>query len=101
SRSPRRCRRGSRTHSRSQPADDLLRFLARERAQRLGVLRAVALELHHDLDRDLVVGCLEDLDDVVAPERDVDADELPAGLLDRELPLLDALAPSRQARETL
>src|SRR5262245_55119970 len=79
-----------------EPPDDLLRLLPRERPQRLGVLRAEALELHQHLDRDLVVGRLEDLDDVVAPERDVDADQLPAGGLDHPLPLLDPFAPARQ-----
>ena len=44
---------------------------------------------------------LEDLDDVVAAERDVDADELPAGLLDDPLALLDPLAPGRQPRDAL
>jgi hypothetical protein len=53
----------------------------------------VPLELHQDLGRSVVVGRLEDLDHVVAPERHVDTDELPAGLLDDPLALLDALAP--------
>ena len=59
----------------SQPPDDVLGLLAGEGAQRLRVLGAVAVELHQDLDRDVVVGRLEDLDHVVATERDVDADE--------------------------
>src|SRR5437588_12359007 len=82
-------------------ADDLLRLFTRERTQRLGVLGAVAVELHQDLDRDLVVGSLEDLDDVVAAERDVDADQLAARVRDDLLALLDALAPLRQARIAL
>ena len=45
-----------------------------KRAQGLGVLGAVALELHQDLGGVVVVGRLEDLDDVVAAERHVDAD---------------------------
>ena len=61
------------------------------------MFRAVALELHQDLDGDFVVGRLEDLDDVVPSQRHVDADEAPAGLLDRPLALLDTLAPARQA----
>src|SRR4051794_34939658 len=80
-----------------QPADDPLGLLARERAQRLRVLGAEALELHQDLDGELVGRRLEDLDDVVAPERDVDADQAAARLLDHALALLDPLAPAREA----
>ena len=65
--------------------------------QRLGVLGAVALEAHEDLGRHLVVRGLEDLDDVVAPERDVDADQPPARLLDDPFALLHALAPRGQS----
>src|SRR5262249_6747558 len=87
--------------SSSKLADDLLRFLARERAQRLGVLGAVAVQLHQDLDRDVVVGRLEDLHDVVAAERHVHTDQLAAGVGDDPLALLDALPPLRQARVAL
>src|SRR5262245_45934613 len=87
--------------SNSQLADDLLCLFARERSQRLGVLGAVAVELHQDLDRDVVVGRLEDLDHVVAAERDVHAHERSAGLGDDLLALLDPLAPLRQPRVAL
>src|SRR5205085_10393181 len=82
-------------------ADDLFGFVASEGAQRFRVLGAVALQLHDDLGRGLVVGCLEDLDHVVAAERDVDADEGSARLRNRALPVLDALAPRRQAGDAL
>src|ERR671938_550462 len=88
-------------HTPSEPLDDVLGLLAREGPERLGLLGAVSLELHQDLDRDLVVGRLEDLDDVVAAERDVDADQRPARLLDRPLALLDALAPGGEACDAL
>src|SRR5579864_7262657 len=78
--------------------DDLLGLVAGERAQCLGLLAAAGAELRHDLERDLVVRGLEDLDDVVAPERHPHADELPARLLDYVLAVLDPLAPRRQAR---
>jgi hypothetical protein len=65
------------------------------------MLRPEPLELHQDLDRDRVVGRLEDLDDVVAAERHIDADELAAGRLDDPLALLDPLAPRRQAGDAL
>ena len=55
-------------------------FLAREAAEGLRVLGAVPLELHQDLGRLVVVGALEDLDHVVAPERDVDTDQAAARL---------------------
>src|SRR5712691_7882907 len=86
---------------RSEPADDLLGFLARERAQSLRVLGAETLEFEEDLDGELVVGGLEDLDDVVAAEGHVHADEAPARVLDDALSLLDTLAPGRQARDAL
>src|SRR5437763_14468055 len=91
---PRSCRR-------LEPADDRLGLVAREGAKGLGVLGAVALELQDDLGRGLVVRGLEDLDDVVAAERDVDADELAAGLGDRALAVLDALAPSGKSGNAL
>ncbi len=69
--------------------------------KRLGVLGAVAVELHQDLDRHLVVGSLEDLDDVVAAECDVHADERSSGAFDDPLALLDPLAPARQSGEAL
>ena len=49
--------------------------------------------LRDDLERDLVVGRLEHLDDVVAAERHPDADERSARLLDRPLALFHAVAP--------
>src|SRR5947207_169063 len=84
-----------------KPTDDLLGLVASEGAEGLGVLGAVALELQDDLGRRLVVGRLEDLDDVVAAERHVDADELAAGLGDRALAVLDALAPGGQPGDAL
>src|SRR5207248_8692483 len=80
----------------SQLADDLFGLVARERAQRLRVLAAGLAELRHDLERGLVVGRLEHLDDVVAAERHPDADELPAGLLDQPFAVLDAVSPGRE-----
>ncbi len=65
------------------------------------MLGAVALELHQNLCGRVVVGRLEDLDHVVAPERDVDADQLPAGVLDHALAFLDALPPGRQPGDAL
>jgi 23S rRNA pseudouridine2605 synthase len=65
------------------------------------VLGAVSLQLEQDLGSGVVVGGLEDLDHVVAPERDVDADEAAAGGVDDALAFLDALAPGGQAREPL
>src|SRR5437016_5621283 len=85
----------------SQLADDPFRLLARERAQRLGLLAAGCAELCDDLERDLVVGRLEHLDDVVAAERHPNADELPARLLDQPLAVLDAVAPRRQPGASL
>jgi 23S rRNA pseudouridine2605 synthase len=65
------------------------------------VLCAVALELHQDLGGRLVVGGLEDLDHVVAAERDIDPDQAPARRLDHVLALFDPLAPGGQARDAL
>jgi len=65
------------------------------------VLGAVSLELQDDLRGGLVVGRLEDLDHVVAPERDVDADEAAAGVADDPLPVLDALTPGRKPCDAL
>ena len=61
----------------------------------------VPLELQDDLSRGLVVGRLEDLDHVVAPERDVDADEAAAGLADDPLAVFDPLTPGREPRNAL
>src|SRR5438094_789309 len=82
-------------------ADDLFGLLAREGAKCLRVLGPVPLELQDDLGRCFVVRRLEDLDHVVAAERDVNADEAAAGLADDPLAVLDTLAPGRQARDTL
>src|SRR5262249_10826931 len=48
-----------------------------------------------------VVRRVENLDDVVAAERHIHADERAAGLVDDPLPLLDPLAPGGQARDSL
>ena len=70
---------------------------ARVKARRVSVCSAPwRLEPRHDLERGLVVGRLEDLDDVVAAERHPDADELAAGLLDLALAVLDPVAPRGQ-----
>jgi len=58
-------------------------------------------KLRDDLERGLVVGGLEDLDHVVAAERHPDADELPAGLLDLSLAVLDPVTPRRQSHPSL
>src|SRR5262249_59289549 len=76
-------------------------FVAGEGLPGLGGLGAEALELHQDLDGRLVVRRVEDLDDVVAAERHVHADELAACLVDDALALLDPLAPGRQPRDAL
>jgi hypothetical protein len=65
------------------------------------MLCAEPLELHQDLHRHRVVGCLEDLHHVVAAERHVDADQRPARRFDDVLAFLDALAPGRQAGDPL
>ena len=75
-------------------ANDFFRFFARERAEGLRVLGAIALELEHDLHRKVVVRRAEDLDDVIAPERHVDADQLPSRVFDHPLAFFDALAPA-------
>ena len=56
-----------------------------------------AADGQEDLVRGLVVGRLEDLDDVVAAEGHVRVDEAAAPRLDRLLGLLDAVAPGRHA----
>src|SRR3954463_2824610 len=86
---------------RLQASDDLLGFFAREGPQGLGVLRAETLQLHQDLDRELVVGRLEDLDDVVTAHRDEQADERASRLVDDALAFLDPLAPRRKSRDAL
>src|SRR5581483_8781168 len=85
----------------SEAFDDGFGLFAREGAERLRRLGAVAAEARHDLERRVVVGSLEDLDDVVAAERHPDADELAARLLDLALAVLDPVAPRGQAHATL
>src|SRR5919204_4151355 len=100
--SPARSRRRSRaSRAALKLPDDLFGLRAREGSERLRVLGAVALQLHQDLRRRLVVWRLEDLDDVVAAERHVDADEAAPGLGDDPLAVLDALAPGGQTRDAL
>ena len=81
--------------------DDPLGLFARERAEGLRCHLAVLGDLDEDLVRGLVVGRLEDLDDVVAPERHVGVDEPAAAGLDRPLGLLDPVAPGRNAGHPL
>src|SRR6185437_14247530 len=85
----------------SELLDDVLRLLAGERAQRLRLLSSVVAELRDDLEGRVVVGRLEDLDHVVAPQRHPDADELPAGLLDLPRAVLDPVAPGGEPHPPL
>src|SRR6266516_6101740 len=81
--------------------DDVLSLVTGECPQRLGLHGAVVAELRHDLERRVVVGSLEDLDDVVAAERHPDAHQLPARILDLPLAVLDPVAPGRKPHPPL
>ena len=63
-------------------SDDRFGLFAREGAEGFRADGPVTCELEDDAIRSLVVGRLEDLDDVLAAERHVDVDELPAAVLD-------------------
>src|SRR4029079_13930792 len=76
-------------------------LVARERAQRLGLLGAVVAELRDDLERGVVVGGLEDLHHVVAAQSHPDTAKPPTGFLDLPLAVLDPVAPGGQAHATL
>ena len=81
------------------PADDRFGLVAGEAAERLGRDAAVPHDREEDLGGGLVVGRLEDLDQVVAAEGHERVDELAAALLDRALGLLDAVAPGGHAAD--
>ncbi len=61
----------------------------------------MARDCEQDLVRGLVVGRLEDLDEVIASERDVGVQKPPAALLDLALALLDPVAPGREAADAV
>ena len=100
-RDPRPPRVDRRAPRRLDVLDDRLGLVAAEAAEGLRVDASVLRDGEEDLVGGLVVGRVEDLDQVVAAERDVRVDQLPAALADLPLRLLDPVAPGGEAADPL